>query len=540
MIKQKYLKYKNKYLTLKNQKGKGLSDLPFFEEPYDYDFSSECVICFTDCGDDNREYLQYPCYQTHPTYVHKECLESYYYGTSQKSRDRECVICRNIPVGAELARLNQLIPPIVQIPPMPLQPIVHRLTRTILAQEHYNFNNNINHIDIPYRFTDYYINYGFQANGRDRNDYVHGENNYADIYTVIDENIFNGLVQLESIFITCHYLQTLPVRLFNGLLQLESINITCNRLNTLPLGLFNNLPNLEKILIQCDNINTLPVGLFNNLPNLREILIFCNNLNTLPVDLFNNLRLTRLDIDCDRLNTLPPGVFNNLVNTGELRIASNILHTLEIGLFNNPPRGFNNPAFRLGQLQLKKLKIKCPALRELHPDLFNNLLQLDSLIIENAMNIANLSQDLFIHLRNLTVFLIHHFNIQNFPINIFDPLRNLKHLYICYNRNLQNLPENIFYHLTRLESLKIYETGIVELPNNIFDNLVSLNTLDLNSNRLTVPPIHIFDNLINLRELNIGDNRFSALHRTTIQKLYDMGLLYRRSNNHFVKTSIPN
>ncbi|XP_070559168.1 leucine-rich repeat-containing protein 4C-like [Ptychodera flava] len=67
--------------------------------------------------------------------------------------------------------------------------------------------------------------------------------------TFLDENIFNGLDNLDRLFIYRNNLKTLPENIFHGLNKLFSLRIMFNDLTTLPGNIFENLNNLRDLFI---------------------------------------------------------------------------------------------------------------------------------------------------------------------------------------------------------------------------------------------------------------------------------------------------
>ena len=90
----------------------------------------------------------------------------------------------------------------------------------------------------------------------------------------LSDNIFNGLQNLQYLYLTNNQLQTLPANIFNGLHKLRLLSLGFNQLQTLPDNVFNDLDQLT--VLYCRNpfrpdfIPTLN-NMIQGIPNLRDL-----------------------------------------------------------------------------------------------------------------------------------------------------------------------------------------------------------------------------------------------------------------------------
>ena len=84
-------------------------------------------------------------------------------------------------------------------------------------------------------------------------------------------NDFEGLVNLERLYLRETGLDSLPAGVFSGLAALETLELDNNRLRSLPAGVFSDLLNLKTLeLHRNPSLSSLPYDEFEALPNLTE------------------------------------------------------------------------------------------------------------------------------------------------------------------------------------------------------------------------------------------------------------------------------
>ena len=85
---------------------------------------------------------------------------------------------------------------------------------------------------------------------------------------------FEGLVNLERLYLRETGLRELPAGVFSGLAALETLELDKNLLRSLPAGVFSDLLNLKTLeLHRNPQLNSLPYDEFEALPNLTKLLV---------------------------------------------------------------------------------------------------------------------------------------------------------------------------------------------------------------------------------------------------------------------------
>ncbi len=137
----------------------------------------------------------------------------------------------------------------------------------------------------------------------------------------------------------------------------------------------------------------------------------------------------------------------------------------------------------------------------------------------------SLKEDDFAGLSNLEVLHIHGNFLTTLPAGIFNDLPNLDRLMVSSRRSLTSLPENIFENLPQLYELHLDYTSITSLDEDIFDGLSNLEVLFLTNSGLTTLPVDLFEDLSSLRMLYLHSNPFTTLHEDLFDGLTNLEML---------------
>ena len=86
-------------------------------------------------------------------------------------------------------------------------------------------------------------------------------------------NDFEGLVNLERLYLRETGLRSLPAEVFSGLAALETLELDNNQLRSLPAGVFSGLNSLKTLELHRNQLNSLPYDEFEALPNLTNLRI---------------------------------------------------------------------------------------------------------------------------------------------------------------------------------------------------------------------------------------------------------------------------
>ena len=160
---------------------------------------------------------------------------------------------------------------------------------------------------------------------------------------------FQGLSNLERLYLESNNLETLPADVFDGLTSLTELYLLRNDLDSLPADVFQDLTNLNWLYLNFNELQTLPDGVFDGLTNLTWLGLNGNDLNSLPDGVFDDLsKLGQLYLNDNDLTALPNGVFGKLSSLVILNLSDNGLNSLPDDVFKGVTglgsvSTFNNP-----------------------------------------------------------------------------------------------------------------------------------------------------------------------------------------------------
>ena len=244
-------------------------------------------------------------------------------------------------------------------------------------------------------------------------------------------------------------------------------------------GDFNGLSNLEVLYLGYNPLKILPEDIFKELKSLRVLYLWSNSLTELPSDLFSGLsNLTELHLSNNSLVNLPKDLFQGLKRLRLLGLAGNRLTTVSPDLFN----GLSN---------LQYLWLYDNSLVSLPDNLFNELTSLLLLGLSDN-NLTDLDEGQFDELTKLKTLNIGGNHLENLPPSLFSELTELETLWIVETPLLTSLPANLFEGLSTLETLNLEKNALASLSPSLFDDLTNLERLDLNENQLTSLPDNLF------------------------------------------------
>ena len=109
-------------------------------------------------------------------------------------------------------------------------------------------------------------------------------------------------------------------------------------------------------------------------------------------------------------------------------------------------------------------------------------------------------------------------------------LKQLKRLYLEYNKLTTLSPTDCFAGMDQLEELDFTGNQISDLPGGIFKDLHQLRYLNLDTNHISVHRGGILDNLQQLTDLNVSDNALSSLSEGIFADLTHLHILNLNKN----------
>ena len=185
--------------------------------------------------------------------------------------------------------------------------------------------------------------------------------------TSLSSNDFDGLSNLDRLYLNNNNLNSLPEDVFAGLSNLQMLTLNNNNLSNLPEDIFAGLSNLQHLHLNNNDLSGLPENIFDDLSNLQELGLYENNLSSLPEDIFAGLsNLQELNLYENNLSTLPEDVFSGPANLQELSLYENNLSSLPEDVFS-------------GLSKLRYLYLYNNDLSSLPEDIFDGLSNLDIL-----------------------------------------------------------------------------------------------------------------------------------------------------------------
>ncbi|KAM0679916.1 hypothetical protein GINT2_001857 [Glugoides intestinalis] len=242
-----------------------------------------------------------------------------------------------------------------------------------------------------------------------------------------------------------------------------------------------------------------------------DVLDVPTNIDLDIIRLMKNIK--RLDINgIKELEKIPDLLFDGLVNLIELSLVNNNIKELQPNLFNNLQKleYLNLTSNKLtefpscvfdGLVNLKSLWLEDNNIKELQPNIFNNLQKLEFLYLSKN-KLTEFPEGILSELRSLQTLYLSKNEIKSFPIGLFTSLKKLKILFLSKNK-LTEIPPSIL-SLTNLESLSISSNNLTSVPKEI-GNMSRLRDLSLDSNSITKIPSKV-KSLKRLYILNLKEN----------------------------------
>ncbi len=396
----------------------------------------------------------------------------------------------------------------------------------------------------------------------------------GNLLTTVDESVFNGgpcgprpspmptdpTNCIAYIYLDYNLIESVPAGLFSGLTELRNIYLRGNRLTTLPAGLFTGISRITFLSLNQNLLETLPAGLFSSFQSLSTLNLNDNKLMSLPANVFDGLPKFTSGANLGLLqrprslyigdNPMPESEVNavkalfpttatvvsttaptttrevpTLGGTREVTANCGPGHTLTgrtrevvwrimLAAYSSPSAWSALPvtASSWGSLSAWQSSHGTtpgpgdpPAIDPAHCDVVTagDLLRVQSMTIYGRL--VSLESGDFAGLSNLQ-----YLDFRG-PWNVSNEIREL--------------PSGIFNGLTSLNSLRLYNAGLLSLSTGVFDGLINLRELQLDYNFLTGLPAGVFDDLTDLRVLDLQQNRLSSLPPGVFRNLRELRTL---------------
>uniref|UniRef100_A0AAY4DET6 G-protein coupled receptors family 1 profile domain-containing protein n=1 Tax=Denticeps clupeoides TaxID=299321 RepID=A0AAY4DET6_9TELE len=215
----------------------------------------------------------------------------------------------------------------------------------------------------------------------------------------LNADIFFKYENLQKLYLQHNRIRAVNPNAFRGLYNLTRLYLSYNKISILMPGVFQDLHKLEWLYVAHGNLIFNIVLLNNNLSKLDDMCLEMPKLNWLDLEgnqmervgnvtFWSCNMLTVLVLQRNRISLIHEQAFSLLHRLGELDLSNNRIKEFPPNLF-----------VHLGDLL--QLNISYNPIQELQEDHFDNLLKLKSLVIE-GIEIGNIQRRMFEPLKNLT------------------------------------------------------------------------------------------------------------------------------------------
>lgn len=250
----------------------------------------------------------------------------------------------------------------------------------------------------------------------------------------LEENTFKDLINLELIDLHSNQIRTCDARLLNGLVNLKEINLSNNKLNAIASNAFIGLINLEMINLSNNLIQCLDEKQFEGLNKLTHIILRCNKLKCIEFKLFKNLnQLVEINLSNNELECLDGDLLQGLTRLKSIELQENRLDDLDAKFFGH------------GLTCLKFIDVSSNRLKKLFQ--LNGLVELRELHA-SFNQLKSLAKNQFLELRNLRVINLSNNELSRIDESVFDNLNELNEINLKLNTQLDlDLIQVMFGHL---------------------------------------------------------------------------------------------
>lgn len=313
--------------------------------------------------------------------------------------------------------------------------------------------------------------------------------------------------------------ESLNVISLKNLSKLEDLLIGFDETEQILYSDINGLTALQSFELGCRNLILFDGKIVDNMPSLRSLFIGSSLLSAIP-EINNASNLMYLSFPKNKIEILKPGDFLAMPNLEEVNLSDNLIRKLEPFTFSN----------------LKKLRIL---------NLEKNFLKIVS--YKAFSNIKNLQKLRFTHnsinffdgrIVDFNPFLMELHLGSNF-LEQFPVITNAKNLWqIDLGGNKFNVLEgkNFGTVFNRLEMLTLSFNNLTKIEREVFDNLKNLKHLHLHSNRMQIMPEGWSSSLMNLESVTMEKNEFNDYESLKLEEanFVNTALSYSLKNDYFL------
>ncbi|XP_041917997.1 relaxin receptor 1 [Alosa sapidissima] len=231
----------------------------------------------------------------------------------------------------------------------------------------------------------------------------------------LNADIFFKYQNLQKLYLQHNLIRVVSPNAFRGLYNLTRLYLSYNKISVLMPAVFQDLHNLEWLILENNRIQDVSSATFLGLHSLVLLVLLNNNLSQLDDICQEMPRLNWLDLEGNQIERVGNVTFRSCSMLTVLVLQRNKINHLHDQAFS--------PLHKLGELDLSNNRIT-----DFPPHLFVDLVDLLQLNI-SYNPILDLEVDHFDNLHKLKSLVIEGIEIGNIQRRMFEPLRNLTHIY---------------------------------------------------------------------------------------------------------------
>ena len=150
----------------------------------------------------------------------------------------------------------------------------------------------------------------------------------------IENGAFEGLANLEALFIDRSQLTRIDNGDLAGLSNLQHLGLEYNQITSIECGAFKGLAELEVLELLSNRLTNIQAGAFDELASLQSLSLNSNTIAQLEPRSFEDLSSLRsLWVSRNEIATLASGTFEGLSGLESLGLEQNVIKSIEDGTF---------------------------------------------------------------------------------------------------------------------------------------------------------------------------------------------------------------
>ncbi|CAI5452254.1 unnamed protein product [Caenorhabditis angaria] len=154
--------------------------------------------------------------------------------------------------------------------------------------------------------------------------------------TVIPPQAFQGVPNLEFLYMTGNKFPSWAPEMFRYITQLKTLGIGETPISVIPNNAFMHIPHLIRLEMSEAAVDTIERGAFQRTPQIQAIVLNKNRLSQVRADFFEGLNdLYSIDLQGNRIDNVQSLGFANLPSISHLDISYNLLQTMPSDVFVN-------------------------------------------------------------------------------------------------------------------------------------------------------------------------------------------------------------